>query len=1020
MEVTQRNRHSLLISFHSILDTQSFILTRSTLFVFCPSVDKAPGLRISLPRQPAALPKLHVHVPVVPDISARFALPYSSNTTTPTTNDYFNNSTSNSNNHDYYHYQSKDGQFSPYSASSSKAVNRCVSWSPSQAIPEGHYSKGFTLTTFQKAADKHHHPPPTSSSSTSSSSSYSSASSHTAPAVSSLKRSNTSHPQRRVSTTLTPFQRLVGRSKSLRVKTPAALINNIIMETENPILPSEGFTSFHTALVTSPTATNTPHTINTNSSSNINRPKHVSPRLSKIIDSYETRPSGGGERGVDKNYPGDASKHSNTIQSQDSRNAAPFTSINSNKTHIVTSVNGLESERGVPTIIPTIPTTPKTANNTTTTPPASTTTVTTTPTSSGKKLPPIPNNVNNNNKGTNHAKDESAVKAAVVSDPQPTKTGFSVSVDANKPSVATMWVGPCKPLWQHTRTNADQIRALGLTTKEIQKQETIFELIYTESEYLDDLKNMHKLFVEELNVKMAEARRKKRSSPDKADVKLYERLARLLSHIKDLWNGHQSLLRSLQNKQESDSPVVVDIGSVFESFYMFTIYDSYFAQYTTSSRDFQYISNGNSELCLIIRNLLKAPVCKSLSMEGIFLKPIQRLQKYPLFFKDLMNLTPKDDPDYAQLERALSNHQKGLTKIDDRIWVEEHNEMLKDLQQRIKGLPSNFSLVEKHRYLILDGPVYRVATRQPSKFSFGRHSSHKSEGHGLPISSSMEWRDRFKTPGLGFDAGDDAAPILIHRPSQLDYHHHHAKPAFSPTPPSSVASSASSSQSGLASPTILSSPFPSGNKLFTPRAKSYIDPQHHDNFQRSGFSYQSPSSPLSATTLHSLSSVPSPIPIPNNSPPKQPSVSQLVSHYNFNLSSSFSNFASIGGAGHPRNTSSSALHLPGMIKNSTDVEAEYHVFVFTDIVLWTKRVMSRYHRKEGVPWNFKLVEPVSRLTSVCNTREDNVFMCTSVNTSSTSYMVRTEDEIAAKMWRTTVPTLVPFHCSRNLRDRSKR
>jgi hypothetical protein len=53
-----------------------------------------------------------------------------------------------------------------------------------------------------------------------------------------------------------------------------------------------------------------------------------------------------------------------------------------------------------------------------------------------------------------------------------------------------------------------------------------------------------------------------------------------------------------------------------------------------------------------------------------------------------MNLTPKEDPDYVQLERALSNHQRGLTKIDDRIWVEEHNEMLKDLQQRIKGLPS--------------------------------------------------------------------------------------------------------------------------------------------------------------------------------------------------------------------------------------------------------------------------------------------------------------------------------------------
>ncbi|KAK3845317.1 MAG: hypothetical protein J3R72DRAFT_40684 [Linnemannia gamsii] len=807
------------------------------------------------------------------------------------------------------------------------------------------------------------------------------------------------------------------------------------METENPILPSEGFASFHNATTINTTTHANSNSNNNNANTISNRPKSVSPRLSKIIHAYEVRPpAAAGER----NSPGDASKHSNTIQSQGSNssrnNNAPFVS-RSPTTATTTTTGGvnvlLESQRGVTaassataTILPSTPTTTTFPSIASTLLPVTYTTII----PSSKKTISKPISLNSNSRN-NSSQD---LKAVPVSLPRPIKAGLSVSVpmpvnnNTQMPAIAAMCVGPCKPLWQHTRTNAEQIRTLGLTNQEIQKQEKIFELIYTESEYLDDLKNMHKLFVEELNVKMAEARRKKRSSPDKADVKLYERLARLLSHIKDLWNGHQSLLRSLQNKQESESPVVEDIGSVFESFYMFTIYDSYFAQYTTSSRDFQLISSGNSELCLIIRvrNLLKTPVCKSLSMEGIFLKPIQRLQKYPLFFKDLMNMTPKDDPDYAQLEHALGNHQRGLTKIDDRIWVEEHNEMLKDLQQRIKGLPSNFSLVEKHRYLILDGPVYRVATRQPSKFSFGKHSSFKSEGHGTPISSSMEWRDRFKTPGMNLDtAGDDAAPILIHRPSQLDYHHQHAKPAFSPTPPSSLASSASSSQSGLGSPTVLSSPFPSG-KSFTPRAKSYIDPQHHDSgFNKSTFLYQSPSSPPSATTLHSLSSVPSPIPIPN-SPPKQqhqpPSVSQLVSHYNFNLSSSFSNFASIGGAGHPRNTSSSALHLPGMIKNSTDVEAEYHVFVFTDIVLWTKRVMSRYHRKEGVPWNFKLIEPVSRLTSVCNTSEDNVFMCTSVNTSSTSYMVRTEDETAARMWRTTVPTLVPFHCSRNLRDRSKK
>ncbi|KAF9354250.1 hypothetical protein BGX26_007933 [Mortierella sp. AD094] len=538
-----------------------------------------------------------------------------------------------------------------------------------------------------------------------------------------------------------------------------------------------------------------------------------------------------------------------------------------------------------------------------------------------------------------------------------------------KPAIATMSNGPCKPLWQHTMTTAEQIRVLGLSSQEVQKQETIFELIYTESEYLDDLKSIHKIFVEELNVKMAESRRKKRFSPDKSDVKLYERLARLLSHIKDLWNGHQSLLRSLQNKQQQGKPVVVDIGSVFESFYMFSIYDSYFAQYTTTSRDFQQIASGNSELCLIIKELLKSPRCKNLTLEGILLKPIQRLQKYPLFFKDLMTLTSKSDPDYLQLEHALNNHQRELTKIDDRIWIEEHNEMLSDLQRRIKGLPSNFSLVERHRYLILDGPVHRITLRQPSKFPFRKHGS-GSKSESYTSNGSGEWRDGFRSPVTSHDGNTDDPPTLIHRPSQLDYYHLHAKPALPYTPPSSSTSSTSSSHSGPATP---NSPFPN---ILTFKSKHPAD-SHCESPQRIGFFYPSPSSPPSATTLHSLSSISSPIPIPNSSshsssssssaPTKHGTVMQLVSQYNFNLSASFTNLTST--VGSTRNLSSSSLYLPGIIKNSTDVEAEYHVFVFTDIVLWTKRVMSRYHRKEGTPWNFKLVEPVSRLTSVCNTSD---------------------------------------------------
>ncbi|KAG0208867.1 hypothetical protein BGX28_000266 [Mortierella sp. GBA30] len=772
------------------------------------------------------------------------------------------------------------------SAATPRARSRRGSWSPSQAIPGGYYSKGFTITTFQKASDKAPSASLISSSFIASLATHSPAtSSLTASSSSALKRANTHRLQRKE--TLTPFRRLVSRSKSLKFKNPVPSD----METEQ-LQPNAGFVRYG----------------NKGSKSQDN----INVILNKKIHLNEVRSN------MDRNCIGDSYAYRNSPQSKERTPESPGQGEPSTTTAAV--------EHKIAEKSPTRPIT-------------------------RSREPSMP-----------------------------------------RPAIATLGSGPCKPLWQHTRTDAEEIRALGLSTQEIQKQETIFELIYTESEYLDDLKSIHKVFFDELNVKMAEARRKKRSSPEKADVKLYERLARLLSHIKDLWNGHQSLLR----------------------FYMFSIYDSYFAQYSTTSRDFQQVVSGNSELCLIIKELLKSPRCKSLTLEGIFLKPIQRLQKYPLFFKDLMNLTPKTDPDYEQLEHALNKHQRELTKIDDRIWIEEHNEMLMDLQQRIKGLPSNFSLVERHRYLILDGPVHRIAARQPSRFSFTkRNNAHSKSGSnsGTKGGGAQEWREGFRSPIPSQDVEDEDTPKLLSRPSQLDYHHQHAKPAFPTSPPSS--SSSSSSTTSLTSP---SSPFPR-RKPIAPRAKSYIDPSHHDN------NYLSP--PTSATTLHSLSPFSSSAPTSMASTlsnTKQPTVSQLISQYNFNLSSSFLSFSGNGlgrgGAGHPRNISSSALYLPGAIKNSTDVEAEYHVFIFTDIVLWTKRVMSRYHRKEGVPWNFKIVEPVSRLTSVCNTTEDNIFMCTSVNTSSTSYLVRTEDEIAAKMWRTIVPTLVPFHCSRTMRDRN--
>ncbi|KAF9290723.1 hypothetical protein BGZ68_006256 [Mortierella alpina] len=308
-------------------------------------------LRISSPH----LPRLNVHVP---EVSARLSGHPSSGSST-------------------------GGYPTPISASF-KAHGRRDSWSPSQAIPEGYYSKGFTLTTFHKASDKASFTPLFASSLASSFPTHpNTASTLTAAPSSALKRANTHRLQRKE--TLAPFRRLMSRSKSLKLKHPRSSSIN------TPVMPSN--------VEYAPSFNSNQNSYQDDSSRRMNKFSHLS----------------GARTSTDRNSMDEPFGHGNSIQSKD-RTDSPEQSQQMASTASVL---------------------PKTSE--------------------------------------------------FISSPTSTQTST-----ATKPTIATLCTGPTKPLWQHTRTNAEEILALQLSSQEVQKQETIFELIYTESEYLDDLKSIHK------------------------------------------------------------------------------------------------------------------------------------------------------------------------------------------------------------------------------------------------------------------------------------------------------------------------------------------------------------------------------------------------------------------------------------------------------------------------------------------------------------------------------------------------
>ncbi|KAG0084332.1 hypothetical protein BGZ92_009980 [Podila epicladia] len=356
---------------------------------------------------------------------------------------------------------------SPRSSEPSPPCSRRISWNPSQAIPEGYYSKGFTLTNLHRGEKSY-------SSSTSTSYTHYTLSPSVGATASStssgVRRSQTIHKPESTS----PFKRLVGRSKSMKVKTMTPFVVSAL-ETETPILGNgNGFAPFDKSLI------------------------HTQPRFD-IKDSQSK-----------------TTKH-NVVR------VVPI----EEKPLVATKSGNLND----------IKVSKEKENET--------------------------SNVNNDIKqDSNHAKAPSST--VNLSKPLPSPP---ISGSKPRPTIISSMVSHTivsKPLWQHTMTNAEEISTLGLNSQDVQKQETIFELIYTEGEYLEDLKGIYRVFVEDLNVKMAESRRKKRMNPDKADVRVFEKLSRLLSHIKDLWNGHQSLLNFLQIRQKKSTPVIEQIGDVFE------------------------------------------------------------------------------------------------------------------------------------------------------------------------------------------------------------------------------------------------------------------------------------------------------------------------------------------------------------------------------------------------------------------------------------------------------------------------
>lgn len=188
-----------------------------------------------------------------------------------------------------------------------------------------------------------------------------------------------------------------------------------------------------------------------------------------------------------------------------------------------------------------------------------------------------------------------------------------------EPPAQTSWRSTMHPhMWEQL---ASQFGA-----KEMHRQEVIWELCATERSFVQNLCSIQRVF--SLPLRTAEGR----WAPGVPNV-----VARLFDWLDDILQLHSKLSASLDRARAAHpSPIVVHVAqSALKHVESLVVHQPYLVRFEEVARTIEAVlsSPEPSMFANFVRSQLTLPECGSMSLTSFLLKPVQRLMKYPLFFK---------------------------------------------------------------------------------------------------------------------------------------------------------------------------------------------------------------------------------------------------------------------------------------------------------------------------------------------------------------------------------------------------
>ncbi|KAI8985074.1 CNH domain-containing protein [Pilobolus umbonatus] len=244
----------------------------------------------------------------------------------------------------------------------------------------------------------------------------------------------------------------------------------------------------------------------------------------------------------------------------------------------------------------------------------------------------------------------------------------------------------------------------SMSDDEIKRQEAIHELIYTEEDYVRDLRLLDEVFAQVLLTAQCieEDRREEFCS------KVFNNYLEILQIHTDLCDD----LKAHQAQCASNNGMIDQMGHIFLRYV--TRFMEPYLKYGPHVVLAEYEAKLEAERNILFQNFIKSQEskaeCRRLAFRHFIILPVTRLQRYSLLLGAIHKKTPETNPDKENLNQCINIIKSVASKMDEGTVKTKNTLRVYEVNSRIRfkpGEPHDLELLQPGRYLYLEGDFTR-------------------------------------------------------------------------------------------------------------------------------------------------------------------------------------------------------------------------------------------------------------------------------------------------------------------------